>query len=60
MQLLELIRTGGKSAKQMLHKKMKKLLSDYVLKDFTYFGLRNKYNFSSLLINRVIFGNIIK
>ncbi|XP_025406715.1 uncharacterized protein LOC112680743 isoform X1 [Sipha flava] len=53
--MLELVRTGGKSAKQMIQKIMKKVFSDFVLKDFTYFGLRNKYNFSSLLINRVIF-----
>ncbi|KAL5239104.1 hypothetical protein ACI65C_006514 [Semiaphis heraclei] len=53
--MLELLRVGGKSAKQMIQKIMKKVFSDFVLKDFTYFGLRNKYNFSSLLINRVIF-----
>jgi len=58
--MLELLRVGRKSAKQMIQKIMKKVFSDFVLKDFTYFGLRNKYNFSSLLINRVIFGNIIK
>jgi len=33
------------------------MFSDCVLKDFTYFGLRNKYNFSTLLINKIIFGN---
>lgn len=40
----------------MIQKIMKKIFSDNVLKDFTYFGLRNKLNFSTLLINRLIFG----
>ncbi|KAF0749985.1 Uncharacterized protein FWK35_00027513, partial [Aphis craccivora] len=55
---LELLRTGGKSAKHMIQKIMKKMFSDCVLKDFTYFGLRNKYNFSTLLINKIIFDTI--
>eukprot|EP00102_Acyrthosiphon_pisum_P019170 XP_016656380.1 PREDICTED: uncharacterized protein LOC107882498 [Acyrthosiphon pisum] len=55
---LELLRTGGKSAKHMIQKMMKKVFSDFVLKDFTYFGLRNKFNFSTLLINKVIFDTI--
>jgi hypothetical protein len=58
--MLELLRIGGKSVKQMLQKMMKNFFLDFVLKDFTYHGLRNKYNFTSLLINRVIFGNFIK
>ncbi|KAF0703019.1 DUF4806 domain-containing protein, partial [Aphis craccivora] len=51
----ELIRVGGKSLPDMLHKIMKKVFADSLLMGFTYHGLRNKYNFSNLLINKAIF-----
>ncbi|KAF0704127.1 Uncharacterized protein FWK35_00037328, partial [Aphis craccivora] len=47
----ELARTGGKSLPNMIYKIMKKVFSDKVLTEYTYYGLRNKNNFSILSIN---------
>jgi len=55
----ELARTGGKSLPNMIYKIMKKVFSDKVLTEYTYYGLRNKNNFSILSINKAIFGNLI-
>lgn len=38
---------------------MKKVFADKVLMEYTYYGLRNKKNFSVLSINKAIFGNLI-
>jgi len=43
----------------MIHKIMMKVLDDIILKEYTYFGLKNKNNFSTLLINKAIFGKYI-
>ncbi|KAF0718828.1 DUF4806 domain-containing protein, partial [Aphis craccivora] len=56
----ELIRVGGKTLKDMIYKIMRKVLTDTILKEFTYFGLRNKNNFSILLLNKAIFDAIRK
>jgi len=53
----ELARVGGKSLKTMIYKMMKKVFYDQVLISYTYYGLRNKENFSLLGINKAIFGN---
>ncbi|XP_025200037.1 uncharacterized protein LOC112597974 isoform X2 [Melanaphis sacchari] len=51
----ELARVGGKSLKSMIYKMMKKVFEDQVLISYTYYGLRNKENFSLLAINKAIF-----
>ncbi|KAE9523144.1 hypothetical protein AGLY_016458, partial [Aphis glycines] len=56
----ELIRVGGKTLKDMIYKIMRKVLTDTILKEFTYFWLRNKNNFSILLLNKAIFDTIRK
>ncbi|CAI6363437.1 unnamed protein product [Macrosiphum euphorbiae] len=56
----ELIRVGGKSLKDMIYKMMKKIFADTLLQKFTYFGLRNKCNFSTLYTNKAIFDAIRK
>lgn len=38
---------------------MRTVLDDTLLKEYTYFGLRNKNNFSILLLNKTIFGKYI-
>lgn len=38
---------------------MKKVFDDRLLIQYTYYGLRNKNNFSLLSINKSIFGKII-
>lgn len=38
---------------------MKKVFDDRLLMQYTYYGLRNKNNFSLLSINKSIFGKII-
>jgi len=53
----ELARVGGKSLKSMIYKMMKKVFDDQILISYTYYGLRNKNNFSLLAINKAIFGN---
>lgn len=58
-QIGELVRVGGKNIKDMVHKIMKKVFKDSILMDYTYYGLRNKNNFSNLLINKAIIGNFI-
>lgn len=37
---------------------MKKVFDDKLLMQYTYYGLRNKNNFSLLAINKSIFGKI--
>lgn len=56
--MCELARTGGKSLSNM-KKIMKKVFSDKVSTEYTYYRLRNKNNFSILSINKAIFGNLI-
>ncbi|CAI6359370.1 unnamed protein product [Macrosiphum euphorbiae] len=51
----ELARIGGKSLKNMIYKIMKRVFDDKVLIAYTYYGLRNKDNFSLLSINKAIF-----
>ncbi|XP_025405896.1 uncharacterized protein LOC112680112 [Sipha flava] len=51
----ELARIGGKSLKNMIYKIMKRVFDDKVLIAYTYYGLRNKENFSLLAINKAIF-----
>jgi len=55
----ELARVGGKSLKGLIYRIMKKVFDDQLLISFTYYGLRNKENFSRLGINKAIFGNIM-
>lgn len=40
----------------MIYKILKKVFDDNILNEFTYYGLRNKDNFSLLAINKVIIG----
>jgi len=40
----------------MVYKILKKVFDDSILLEFTYYGLRNKDNFSLLAINKVIIG----
>ncbi|XP_060857874.1 uncharacterized protein LOC132935364 [Metopolophium dirhodum] len=56
----ELARTGGKSLPNMIYKILKKVFTDKVLTEYTYYGLRNKNNFSILSINKAIFEAIKK
>ncbi|XP_050064376.1 uncharacterized protein LOC126553272 [Aphis gossypii] len=51
----ELARVGGKSLKGLIYRIMKKVFDDQLLISFTYYGLRNKENFSRLGINKAIF-----
>lgn len=57
LQVYELSRIGGKSLQNMIYKIMKRVFEDGILIQYTYYGLRNKENFSLLAINRAIFGN---
>ncbi|XP_050063627.1 uncharacterized protein LOC126552760 [Aphis gossypii] len=54
----ELSRIGGKSLQNMIYKIMKRVFKDGILIQYTYYGLRNKENFSLLAINRAIFDAI--
>ncbi|XP_029347054.1 uncharacterized protein LOC115034396 [Acyrthosiphon pisum] len=54
----ELSRIGGKSLQNMIYKIMKRVFDDGILIQYTYYGLRNKENFSLLAINRAIFDAI--
>lgn len=56
IQVSELARIGGKSLPNMIYKILKKVFDDNILIEFTYYGLRNKDNFSLLAINKVIIG----
>jgi len=40
----------------MIYKILKKVFDDHILLGFTYYGLRNKDNFSLMAINKVIIG----
>ncbi|XP_029348460.1 uncharacterized protein K02A2.6-like [Acyrthosiphon pisum] len=54
IQVSELARIGGKSLPNMIYKILKKVFDGSILLEFTYYGLRNKDNFSLLAINKVI------
>ncbi|XP_016658298.1 uncharacterized protein LOC107883204 [Acyrthosiphon pisum] len=56
----ELARIGGKSLPNMIYKILKKVFDDSILLEFTYYGLRNKDNFSLLAINKVIIEAVLK
>jgi len=59
LQVCELSKIGGKSLQNMVYKIMKRVFEDCILIQYTYYGLRNKENFSLLAINRAIFGSTI-
>eukprot|EP00102_Acyrthosiphon_pisum_P025989 XP_016663199.1 PREDICTED: uncharacterized protein LOC107884813 [Acyrthosiphon pisum] len=60
IQVSELARIGGKSLPNMIYKILKKVFDGSILLEFTYYGLRNKDNFSLLAINKVIIEAVLK
>ncbi|XP_022160848.1 uncharacterized protein LOC111026963, partial [Myzus persicae] len=56
----ELARIGGKSLKNIIYKIMQNVFDDRLLMQYTYYGLRNKNNFSLLSINKLIFDAVKK